>query len=229
MKGTVYLIGAGPGDPGLLTLRGKEILEKADVVVYDRLVSPAILGMCNPKAKMVDVGKMPTHHKVKQSEINRLLVQFACEFPGGVIARLKGGDPYLRKCESIVSQMQSSENQGWKAFDSNRNRYALINNLMDEAFKKYREFYYTYHRLALDNMAANVANARALIAKDIPVLREANRARPATYVINTFLDAKSDELVNIFMKGTDKEKKEVYEILMDVDPTRSNQYDKIVQ
>ena len=93
--GKVYLIGAGPGDPGLLTLRGKEILEKADVVVYDRLVSPAILGFCNPKAKMVDVGKMPTHHKVKQSEINKLLVQFAGEFSGGVIARLKGGDPFV--------------------------------------------------------------------------------------------------------------------------------------
>ena len=93
--GHVYLIGAGPGDPGLLTLRGKEILEKADVVVYDRLVSPAILGMCNPKAKMVDVGKMPTHHKVKQSEINKLLVQFAQEYPQGIIARLKGGDPFV--------------------------------------------------------------------------------------------------------------------------------------
>ena len=94
-SGKVYLIGAGPGDPGLLTLRGKSVLEKADVVVYDRLVSPAILGMCNSKAKMVDVGKMPTHHKVKQSEINKLLVQFASEFPGGVIARLKGGDPFV--------------------------------------------------------------------------------------------------------------------------------------
>jgi uroporphyrinogen III methyltransferase/synthase len=93
--GHVYLIGAGPGDPGLLTIRGKEILECADVVVYDRLVSPAILGMCNPKAKMVDVGKMPTHHKVKQSEINKLLVQFAKENPSGVIARLKGGDPFV--------------------------------------------------------------------------------------------------------------------------------------
>ena len=93
--GHVYLIGAGPGDPGLLTLRGKDILEKADVVVYDRLVSPAILGMCNPKAKMVDVGKMPTHHKVKQSEINKLLVQFAQEYPQGIIARLKGGDPFV--------------------------------------------------------------------------------------------------------------------------------------
>ena len=93
--GKVYLIGAGPGDPGLLTLRGKEILEKADVVVYDRLVSPAILGMCNPKAKMEDVGKMPTHHKVKQSEINKLLVQLASEMPGATIARLKGGDPFV--------------------------------------------------------------------------------------------------------------------------------------
>ena len=95
MSGKVYLIGAGPGDPGLLTLRGKEILEKADVVVYDRLVSLAILGMCNPKAKMVDVGKMPQHHKVKQSEINKLLVQFACEMPSATIARLKGGDPFV--------------------------------------------------------------------------------------------------------------------------------------
>ncbi|WP_290925531.1 uroporphyrinogen-III C-methyltransferase [Fibrobacter sp.] len=93
--GMVYLIGAGPGDPGLLTLRAHAILEKADVVVYDRLVSPAILGMCNPKAKMVDVGKMPTHHKVKQSEINKLLVKFAIEMPGATIARLKGGDPFV--------------------------------------------------------------------------------------------------------------------------------------
>lgn len=93
--GHVYLIGAGPGDPGLLTIRGKEILERADVVVYDRLVSPAILGKCNSKAKMVDVGKMPTHHKVKQSEINKLLVQFAQEYPQGIVARLKGGDPFV--------------------------------------------------------------------------------------------------------------------------------------
>ena len=93
--GKVYLIGAGPGDPGLLTVRGKSILEKADVVVYDRLVSPGVLSLCNPKAKMVDVGKMPTHHKVKQSEINKLLVKFAVEMPGATVARLKGGDPFV--------------------------------------------------------------------------------------------------------------------------------------
>lgn len=136
-----------------------------------------------------------------------------------------GGTPYFQACEDIVTICQSAsmsgeENKGWKAFDSNRNRYALINNLMDEAFKPYREYYYTYHRLALDNMTSNVGNARALIAEGLPVLKEANRARPTTYVVTTFLDAKSDELVNIFKKGTDKEKKSVYDLLMDIDPTR---------
>ena len=76
-------------------------------------------------------------------------------------------------------------------------------------------------------MSANVTNGRARIAEGIPVLRETYRARPATYVINTFLDAKAEELVDIFSKGTDKEKKTVYEILMDIDATRQNTYDRI--
>lgn len=146
-------------------------------------------------------------------------------------ARL-GGTPYFQQCENIVSaaqsaSLESSEQNGWKAFDSNRNRYALINNLMDEAFKGYRNFFYEYHRLALDQMVNNVGNARARIAEGLPVLRDANRARPATYVINTFLDAKADELTDIFSKGTEAEKKAVYEVLMDIDPTRGNTYEKI--
>jgi hypothetical protein len=78
-------------------------------------------------------------------------------------------------------------------------------------------------------MSGNVTNGRARIAEGLPVIKEAYRARPATYVINTFLDAKADELVDIFSKGTDKEKKAVYELLMDIDPTRQNTYDRINQ
>ncbi len=142
------------------------------------------------------------------------------------------GTPYFQQCELICqtcqsSSMESTEQKGWLAFESNRNRYALINNLLDEAFKKYRNFYYEYHRLGLDEMSANVTNGRARIAEGLPVLKEAYRSRPATYVINTFLDAKAEELVDIFRKGTDKEKKEVYDILMDIDPTRQQTYDKI--
>lgn len=145
-----------------------------------------------------------------------------------------GGTPFFQQCEEIVNTCQSAsmegtEQKGWLAFDSNRNRYALINNLLDEAFKKYRNFYYDYHRLGLDEMAANVTNGRARIAEGLPTLREAYRARPATYVVNTFLDAKADELVDIFSKGTDKEKKEVYEILMDIDATRQQTYEKITK
>lgn len=143
-----------------------------------------------------------------------------------------GGTPFFQMCENIVNSAQSAslettEAVGWKAFESNRNRYALINNLMDEAFKKYREYYYEYHRLGLDEMSANVANGRARIASGITTLKEANRARPATYVVNAFLDAKSDELINIFQEGTDAEKKSVYETLVDIDPTRQSAYDKI--
>lgn len=146
-------------------------------------------------------------------------------------ARL-GGTPYFQNCENIVTVAQSasleeSEAKGWKAFDSNRNRYALINNLMDEAFKPFREYIYTYHRLGLDEMVNNVANARARIAEGMPALKEANRARPATYVVNTFLDAKSDELTKIFAGGTPDEKKKVYELLIDLDPTRQSIYDEI--
>ena len=145
-----------------------------------------------------------------------------------------GGTPFFQACEEIVNACQSAsmdniEQKGWLAFDSNRNRYALINNLLDDAFKKYRNYYYEYHRLGLDEMSGNVTNGRARIAEGIPVLKEAYRARPATYVINTFLDAKADELADIFSKGTDKEKKAVYEILMDIDATRQSTYDRINQ
>lgn len=143
-----------------------------------------------------------------------------------------GGTPYFQVCEDIVTSAQSAsldnaEMVGWKAFESNRNRYALTNNLMDEAFKKYRAYYYDYHRHGLDEMVNNVANGRARIAKDIKVLKEAYNARPATYLVGTFLDAKSDELVNIFKSGTTDEKKMVYELLMDIDPTRQDTYENI--
>lgn len=143
-----------------------------------------------------------------------------------------GGTPYFQICEDIVTSAQSAsldnaEMVGWKAFESNRNRYALTNNLMDEAFKKYRAYYYDYHRHGLDEMVNNVANGRARIAKDIKVLKEAYNARPATYLVGTFLDAKSDELVNIFKSGTADEKKMVYQLLMDIDPTRQDTYENI--
>ena len=92
-KAKVYLVGAGPGDPGLFTLKGKKLLERADVVVYDRLVGDEILAMANPEAEMIYVGKVSGRHALPQEEINALLVAKAAE--GKRVVRLKGGDPFL--------------------------------------------------------------------------------------------------------------------------------------
>ncbi len=139
-----------------------------------------------------------------------------------------GGTPYFQSAESIVNAAQSLSYKGWKAFESTKNRYALTNNLMDEAFKKFRSFFYDYHRLGLDEMSINAVNGRAKIAEGLPLVREANRARPSAIVIASFMDAKSDELINIFKKSTEKEKKDVVQVLTDINPTQTTRYESIL-
>ncbi|MGB3205421.1 MAG: uroporphyrinogen-III C-methyltransferase [Crinalium sp.] len=91
--GKVYLVGAGPGDPGLLTLKGKGLLECADVVVYDALVSPQILMMINPQAEKIDAGKRMGRHSLFQEETTKLLIELAQT--SAIVVRLKGGDPFV--------------------------------------------------------------------------------------------------------------------------------------
>ena len=91
--GSVILVGAGPGDPGLLTQKGRQAIENAQVVVYDRLVSPAILSLIPRDAEKINVGKESSNHLVPQEEINRILLRKAQEDKR--VVRLKGGDPFL--------------------------------------------------------------------------------------------------------------------------------------
>ncbi|MEM6521096.1 MAG: uroporphyrinogen-III C-methyltransferase [Cyanobacteria bacterium P01_C01_bin.70] len=91
--GRVFLVGAGPGDPGLFTLKGKALLDAADVVVYDALVSPPILAMVNPRAKMLPAGKRRGYHSLSQTDINQLLIEQAQQHK--TVVRLKGGDPFV--------------------------------------------------------------------------------------------------------------------------------------
>src|SRR5205085_6096991 len=92
-KGMVYLVGAGPGDAGLLTLRGAELLQRADVIVYDALVNADLLRLAGKNAEIIFAGKRSREHAIPQEEINELLVQKAKE--GKSVVRLKGGDPYI--------------------------------------------------------------------------------------------------------------------------------------
>jgi uroporphyrin-III C-methyltransferase len=89
--GTVYLVGAGPGDPELITVRGQRLLQQADVVIYDRLVPPQLLRQTLPQAELIYAGKSPGHHVLRQAQINALLIDRARK--GNLVVRLKGGDP----------------------------------------------------------------------------------------------------------------------------------------
>lgn len=91
--GKVYLLGAGPGDPGLMTLKGKGLLECADVVIYDALVSPAILDMINPQAEKINAGKRMGRHSLLQEQTTQLLIEKAQAH--AMVVRLKGGDPFI--------------------------------------------------------------------------------------------------------------------------------------
>jgi uroporphyrin-III C-methyltransferase len=91
--GKVYLVGAGPGDPGLMTIKGKTLLEHCDVAIYDALVSPEILNMINPLAEKINAGKRRGNHSLLQSETTQLLIEKAQD--QAVVVRLKGGDPFI--------------------------------------------------------------------------------------------------------------------------------------
>ena len=93
MNQKVYLVGSGPGDPELLTIKAKRLIESADVILYDQLPGEAILSMLPESAERIDVGKYAGNHKLSQWQINELLVKRAKE--GKMVVRLKGGDPYL--------------------------------------------------------------------------------------------------------------------------------------
>lgn len=105
--GKVYLVGAGPGDPGLMTLKGKTLLEHADVVIYDALVSPAILDMIHPRAERIHAGKRRGNHSLVQSDITALLIEKA--LTQTVVVRLKGGDPFVfgRGGEEMIDLLQA--------------------------------------------------------------------------------------------------------------------------
>jgi uroporphyrinogen III methyltransferase/synthase len=92
-QGKVYLVGAGPGETGLITVKGLDCLKKADVIIYDRLLDNSLLEMARPEAEKIYVGKAAKHHTLEQSVINQLLVKKAQE--GKIVVRLKGGDPFI--------------------------------------------------------------------------------------------------------------------------------------
>ena len=139
------------------------------------------------------------------------------------------GDPMFNKALNIVNLAQPSNRAGWQAFDSNRNRYWLIENLTNQQMSPVREGMYEYHRLALDKFHDDPDAARQKILDVLKNIQKVNDLRPNSILIIAFFDAKSDELLNIFSQGNIQVRRQAYEIITRIDPTKSDRFKTILQ
>lgn len=138
-----------------------------------------------------------------------------------------GGTEYFQKAQIIVANAQSSGEIGWKSQETNKNRYWIPENALQPVFIPIRECMYKYHRLGLDIMFDKPDEGRSEILKSMDLLVGVYKNRPATFIMELFFNAKSDEIVNIFSKGLPDEKTKVVQTLTTVDPANTSKWYKI--
>jgi hypothetical protein len=135
-----------------------------------------------------------------------------------------GGSPYFANAQTVVNNAQTSSFKGWKAFDSNINRYWLSENLNNQAYAPLRSFMYDYHRNGLDVMADDQSKARKEITSLLPTLQQINRQRVGSMFPLIFYTAKSDELVSIYTKAEPDDRLQAMNLLLQADPANGNKY-----
>jgi len=141
---------------------------------------------------------------------------------------LNGGSPYFDKCLSIVNL--NSSVKGWTASDMGMdNRYYIMENMTNGAYSKLHEFLYSYHRLGLDVMSESPDQGRAVILDAMKLLQQANQVKSNIFMVQVFVQAKADEIVNIFKEGTPTEKTQILAIMKQLDPSNVNKYNAINQ
>ncbi len=138
-----------------------------------------------------------------------------------------GGTEYFQKAQTIVSNAQSANEPGWKAFEATKNRYWLVENSLATVFQPIRETMYNYHRLGFDIMVDKTDEGRSKILEALGGLLPVHKARPASFNMQIFFNAKCDEIVNLFCKGTSEEKAKLIDLLNSIDPANTNKYSKI--
>ncbi len=140
-----------------------------------------------------------------------------------------GGTPFFQRAKDIVNKAQNSREKGWRAFEGNNNRFWLVDNVTNKAYSPFRDLMYRYHRLGLDVMSEKPDIGRGEIADALKNMQKVYRTRPDTYINRIFFDAKSDEIVNIFSKGSTDEKSRIMTVLSECDPANSGKYGAIMQ
>lgn len=140
-----------------------------------------------------------------------------------------GGEDVLQRCMNLTNNAQNLNFTGWKAFDDSRNRFAIINDYLDEQMKPFRQLQYDYYRKGLDEMANNAERGRTEISTALEEqLKKAHDNKPLSLLPQIWTDYKKDELVNIYKgKGTQKEKERIYDMLMTINASQSNAWEDI--
>ena len=141
----------------------------------------------------------------------------------------KGGEPYFQKALQIVNNAQSENERGWKAFESTKNRYWLIENMLNARYETFRDVVYKYHREGLDIMQSDLETGRRAITECIEPLKKIRLDQPNSYLLTVFFTAKVDELVNIFKESFPDVKTRVTNDLMQMDPANANKYQTIIK
>lgn len=139
-----------------------------------------------------------------------------------------GGTPYFTKCQTIINNSQGASGKGWKAAENYKNRYWLIENLLNGVYSPLREAMYKYHREGLDAMSDNLETGRAMVTEAIENLRKVHREKPNSYIMQMFFDAKNEELVNIYSQAAQQDKTRIINILNEIDPSNANKYRRIL-
>ncbi len=140
-----------------------------------------------------------------------------------------GGTPFFEKAQNLVNLGQGSSYAGWKAYEGTKNRYWLAENLTNSSYGKLREFLYQYHRMGLDLMSENVEGGRAAITESLKLLQQAYRDKPGSYLFQLIMDAKRDEIINVYSGAPDNEKVIAVNMLKELDPSNSAKYQKILE
>jgi hypothetical protein len=139
------------------------------------------------------------------------------------------GTRYLQKAQSIVNNAQGARESGWKAFEGERNRYWIVENLLHKNYSPLRECFYKYQRLGFDAMAKNVQNGRAVVLSSLKLLEQVYNRKPGNFQLQIFFNAKSNEIVDLFSEAIPKEKSEAINLLSKIDATNLSKYDKITK
>ena len=143
----------------------------------------------------------------------------------------EGGTEYFQMAEKIVTNAQNAPEAGWKPYDGsrNRNRYWLVKNTLDKEYEGVRQFLYEYYINGLDKMESKISEARNSIVESLRLVQDVYRRKPDPfmYIVQILMDAKNDELVNIFTESFPEEKSRVVQILTEIDPSNKTKYEKI--